>query len=88
MVIVVIAHFFTRIPLVKCVIAVSIGVIIKISLEVILQPALTFLTGIDYRQVIQVPAYMVLFPLPGLMFMTVLYYLLRHRGLYLFNLNT
>jgi len=86
-VIVVITYFFTRISPVKCVIAVSAGVIIKISLEVILQPVFTYLTGIDYSKVIQVPAYMVLFPLPGLMIMAALYCLLKRRSLYLFNLN-
>jgi len=87
MVIVIITHVFTRIPSVKCVIAVSTGVIIKITLEVILQPILTYVTGIDYRQVMQVPTHVVLFPLPGLMIMGALYYLLRRRSLYLFNLN-
>lgn len=85
MVIVVLIHFFTRISPVKCVIAVSAGVIIKITLEVILQPVLTYVTGIDYRQIIQVPVYMVLFPLPGLMVMGALYYLLKCKSLYLFN---
>jgi len=48
---------------------VSAGVIIKITLAVILQPILTYLTGIDYRQVMQVPTFVVLFPLPGLIIM-------------------
>lgn|GEM_PF-6163078 len=87
MVIVVITYFLTRIPIIKCVIAISTSVIIKISLEVILQPILTSLTGIDYRQVIQVPAYTVAFPLPGLIIMATLYCILKRRNLYLFNLN-
>ncbi len=87
MVIVILIHLFTRISPVKCIIAVSISVIIKITLDVILQPVLTYLTGIDYRQVMQVPSFVVLFPLPGLIIMGALYYLLKRRNLYLFNLN-